>query len=208
MAGGRGLRFKSLGEEKPLVPLAGCPLIAYVASTLRRAETVDDIIIATSPHTPKTKTWGKKESLDVTVTPGLGYVPDFQHVLMARSLREALVVSADLPLLKNQTVDDIVNFSRHVGKSNVTVCIPDEARRRLKLPLASRYTVKNGSRRLLPIGINVVKASGEDRVEVKQVFYLLCNVEEALNINTLEDLKAAEKLLTLRRRLSLRRDEC
>ena len=59
MAGGKGTRMGTR-TEKPLIELGGDPMIKRVIDALSASKKVSEIIIATSPNTPKTHEFVQK----------------------------------------------------------------------------------------------------------------------------------------------------
>ena len=80
MAGGRGARMEC-ATEKPLIELFGIPMIQHVIDALSKSKGVSDIIVATSPNTPKTSLYLQKHDIKIFQTPGNGYVEDLQYYI-------------------------------------------------------------------------------------------------------------------------------
>ena len=80
MAGGRGTRLK-IPVEKPLFKLHDKPLIKYVLDNLSASKLVEKVIIATSPHTPKTKDYVDNLDYEILETPGVNYLNDLSLIL-------------------------------------------------------------------------------------------------------------------------------
>ena len=53
MAGGNGTRMRGK-KEKPLIEVRGIPMIQHVIDALLASKKISEVIILTSPNTPKT----------------------------------------------------------------------------------------------------------------------------------------------------------
>jgi len=193
MAGGRGTRMK-LAEEKPLISVCGKPVIEYVLAALKNAEMIDKIIVATSTFTPKTTALMKQQGVNVIETPGKDYVSDMGYTVQTLKLGVFLAIAADLPLVKPEMIDAIVERYERCGKPALTVAVPMAIKTRLGMCID--YSFKEGEQDVVPVGINVIDGSkryGDEWLD--QDIYVLNHEELAVNINTVQELQLAEKLL-------------
>jgi adenosylcobinamide-phosphate guanylyltransferase len=195
MAGGKGTRMK-LAEEKPLIKVCGKPVIEYVLSVLKAAKKIDTIIVATSTTTPKTTALMKKLGVKVIETPGKDYVSDMGYTVQTLRLGVFLAVAADLPLVKPEMIDAVVERYERCGKPALTVAVPLEIK--AKLGMCIEYSFKTDDNQdVVPVGINVIDGSkryGDEWLD--QDIYVLNHKELAVNINTIQELQLAERLLT------------
>lgn len=191
MAGGKGTRMK-LNEEKPLLSVGGKPMIKHVLNALKTAKKVDEIIVAVSKHTPKTAGMAKSFSARVLETPGRDYISDTQYAIKKLNLDTVLTISADLPLVTSEIVDEVIERYKRCGKPALTVMIPEEARE--KLGLKADYVFEVEGKRLVPAGINVIDGKKIDEKELEEETFVIDREEIAVNVNTLRDLKIAERL--------------
>ena len=194
MAGGKGKRM-ALAGEKPLLRVGGNPVIEYVLDALKNSKNVMGIVVAVSDYTPKTAVYLKGLGVKVLWTPGKEYVSDMGFVVKALKLRTVLTVSADLPLLTSEIIDDIVTRYFCCGKPALAVAVPLALRERLGL--GAGYTLDYNGEQVVFAGINVNDGSRIDDAELEQEVYVLDRVEVALNINTVEELRIAEEQFTL-----------
>jgi adenosylcobinamide-phosphate guanylyltransferase len=180
MCGGKGTRLGGK-REKPLVAVAGTPMIDRVCDALR-ASRIDDVYAAVSPHAPATRDHLHDSAPAVTVveTPGDGYVPDLTAAL-DRIGRPALTVAADLPLLAPDPVDRVLG----AADGSLIVAVPVSLKRRLGASVDS--TVKGRDRPLAPTGLNVVAGTDDD-------IYVSDDPRLAVNVNRPTDLQVAEAL--------------
>jgi adenosylcobinamide-phosphate guanylyltransferase len=193
MAGGKGTRMK-LKEEKPIVQVCGKPVIQYVLSALKGSKKIDRIIVATTCYTPKTTKLMRQSGIEVIQTPGKDYVSDMGWVVQTLKLGVFLAIAADLPLVKAEMIDTIVERYERCGKPALTVAVPLETK--VKLGMCIEYSFEENGQELVPVGINVIdgrKRYGDEWLD--QDIYLLNQQELAVNINTIEELQLAEYML-------------
>jgi len=172
MAGGRSSR---MGKEKPVLEVGGVPMLLRV---YRETEKVGETLVALSKNTPKTRELCLREGIPFVETPGNGYVEDVKWLL--REFGPFISVSADLPFIK---ASDIAGILRTFdGKTSLTGVLP------LKLvPKDLKPVVYRG---YAIVGLNAVGTEGER-------FFELRNPLLALNINTPEELKLADRVARL-----------
>lgn len=192
MAGGKGSRMR-LAEEKPLVVVGGKPVIERVLVSLLKAKRVESIVVAVSDCTPRTARFVAKFPVRVAMTPGKGYIEDMQYLVKRLKLGKVLTVAADIPLITGETVDEIVDRFESCGKPALAVVAPLETK--LKLGLGVEYSFEVAGKTVVPVGINAVDGERIDEEELEQEVLVLDKVEVAVNINTLEELRLAERLL-------------
>jgi adenosylcobinamide-phosphate guanylyltransferase len=193
MAGGKGTRMR-IAQEKPLIQVSGKPVIEYVLAALKDAKKIDSIIVATSSYTPKTTQLMKHLRVQVIETPGKEYVSDMGYVVQTLKLGVFLAIAADLPLVKGEMIDLIVDRYERCGKPALTVAVPLETK--AKLGMCNEYYFKAGDKDVVPVGINVIdghKRYGDEWLD-QDIFLLNCE-ELAVNINTVSELQLAELLL-------------
>lgn len=180
MCGGKGTRLG--GErEKPLVTVAGTPMIDRVCDALH-ASRVDDVYAAVSPHVPETRDHLRDAAPAATVveTSGDGYVADLTAAL-SRIGRPALTVAADLPLLAPDPVDRALE----AADGALVVAVPVSLKRRLGASVDT--TVDHEGPALAPTGLNVVAGTDDD-------VYVSDDPRLAVNVNRPTDLWVAEAL--------------
>ncbi len=172
MCGGRGTRL-GMGE-KPLVSLAGRKLIEYV---LDKLWVCDDVFAATTVNTPETEKFLRGEGIKVVRTSGAGYIEDMVEALRKLSITEpVLIISADLFIVKDTLISDIVDYYNSSTARALQTAYPD------------------GS----AAGINILDGMFLDE-EQEEVTYRVGR-EDVVNINTPEDLKKAEMMIDGRRK--------
>jgi adenosylcobinamide-phosphate guanylyltransferase len=194
MAGGKGTRMK-IAQEKPLIKVCGKPVIEYVLAALKDAQKIDSVIVATTNCTPKTTQLMRQLGVKVIETPGKDYVSDMGYAVQTLKLGVFLAIAADLPLIRGEMIDAIVERYEHCGKPALTVAVPLETK--TKLGMSSEYSFKMADQNVVPVGINVIdghKRYGDEWLD--QDICLLNHDELAININTVQELQLAERLLS------------
>jgi adenosylcobinamide-phosphate guanylyltransferase len=193
MAGGKGTRMKN-AEEKPLIKVCGKPVIEYVLSALKDAKKIDSIIVATTNCTPKTTRLMNQLGFKVIETPGKDYVSDMGYAVQTLKLGVFLAIAADLPLVRGEMIDAVVERYERCGKPALTVAVPLETK--TKLGMSIEYSFKMDDKDVVPVGINVIdghKRYGDEWLD--QDIYVLNHEELAVNINTVQELQLAELML-------------
>ncbi len=193
MAGGKGTRMK-IKEEKPLVQVCGKPVIKFVLEALKESKKIDRIIVATTISTPNTAILMSQYGVEVIETPGKDYVSDMGWVVQKLKLGVFLAIAADLPLVKAETIDSIVERYERCGKPALTVAVPLQTK--VKLGMCIEYSFEEKGQIVVPVGINVIDGSkryGDEWLD--QDIYLVNYQELAININTVKELELAERIL-------------
>jgi adenosylcobinamide-phosphate guanylyltransferase len=194
MAGGKGTRMQ-IREEKPLINVCGKPVIEYVIAALRNAKKIDGIIVATSACTPKTAKYMSGFPVKVVETPGKDYVSDMGYASQNLRLGVFLAIAADLPLVTAEVLDSIVERYERCGKPALTVAVPLSTK--TKLGMCVEYSFKMDDKDVVPVGINVIdgrKRYGDEWLD--QDICLIDLDELAVNINTVQELQLAERLIS------------
>ena len=170
MAGGRGKRL-NLDIEKPLIKIEGSTILERIVIVLKETG-INEIFVAVTNATPKTKRMAEELNVGVVQTPGDGYVKDIQY-LMAK-FEEFLAVSADLPFLSSTLIKDVLIRYRKIRRP-VSVVVPTKDYE--NMGFTPTITIND----LVPIGVNIV-AKGEE-------YTYIIKGKEAININTKKELE-------------------
>lgn len=184
MAGGKGTRMNFRGE-KPLIRIKGKPMIQYVIDALEGASTISDMVVVTSKYTPKTHELMKKLGIKTIKTSGEDYVSDLGFVI-SKLKGILLTISADLPLIRSDTIDHVVEEYRKCGKPAMCVAVP--------LEIFDKYNLKPSMvfDGMVPSGLNILRSINKQQDEE---VLAMKKIELALNINNCEDMKLLEKFL-------------
>jgi len=196
MAGGKGNRL-ALREEKPLLEIGAVPVIERVLTALNEAKKVESIVVAVSPHTPRTAMHMKNLGIKVVKTPGKEYVYDLRYAVKKLRLKTALILASDLPLITGEIIDEVIMSYENCGKTSLAVVVPMATKQ--KLGLGADYAFSMGKQLVVPAGINVIDGKKIDDEEAEQAYCVIDKDEVAVNINTVADLKIASNLLKKRK---------
>jgi len=212
MAGGKGERLGS-DVEKPLFKFKGKSLIEYVIDNLKNSKYIEKIVVATSPHTIKTKKFLAKNSFNkgnrnnnnfneekmgfniyneyynYIETPGHGYLEDLSFLLSnfeKKSNNDLLIfINTDLPFVSSKIIDNVLNeyFKNDIPAMSVLVPIT----------IFEKYGIKPSYdfEGFVPSGLNILISQNKVQIEEKLI---IPKIELALNINSLEDVKIANYL--------------
>ena len=197
MAGGKGTRMK-LPQEKPLIEVNGKPVIEYVLTALKNAKKIDRIIVATTQITPNTTTYIQHHhpNIELIQTPGKDYVSDMGYTVQTLKLGIFLAIAADLPLVKPEIIDTIIECYHQSKKPALTVAVPKATK--IALGMCVDYSFVEQNQELVPVGINVIDGSkryGDEWLD--QAICILNHQELTVNINTTQELQIAQQLLHL-----------
>ncbi len=194
MAGGRGTRLQM--GEKGLVRLCDRPLIEYVISTLEEAGF--EPVVVTTPRTPYTANYCRTRGVDQICTEGTGYVEDVtEAVEILNEEGPVLIVCADTPGLCRDHLDQIISSYNFGGKPACSVWIP--ANHFEELGCTIQYTREICGIQAVPAGLNILLGSSIER-EQDELCILIDDPALVFNINTREELAAAEQFFRLQRK--------
>ena len=207
MAGGKGTRLKT-NIEKPLFKFKLKTLIEHVLTNLINSEYIEKIVIATSPHTPKTTEYISKKiennennlnklrnsknniMVENIETPGKGYIEDLSFLLdkfEKKSKDDILVIiNVDLPFVTSDIIDNVLNKYFKSEKIAMSVQVPITIYN--KFGIKPTYELND----FVPSGLNILISQNIEQIEEKLI---IPKVELALNINTLEDIHLANEIL-------------
>ena len=190
MAGGKATRM-NVATEKPLLEVGDKSMIEHVLGALKQSKMVDRIIVAVSRSTPQTARKARELSTEVLETPGEDYVSDMKYAIRKLGLRVVLTVSADLPFMTTEIVDQAVEKYRSCGKPSLAVMSPVDILQRLDSK--PEYLFEVAGRNVVPIGLNIIDGSRIDEPELEQAVLVTESEELALNVNTPKELEAARE---------------
>ena len=190
MAGGKGARMEC-DTEKPIIELFGIPMIQHVIDALTKSKEVSDIIVATSPNTPKTSLYLQKQNIKIFQTPGNGYVEDLQYYISENyhdnSDHIILTITSDLPLITNETIDHVLNEYNRSSKPAMCIAVPVDIFREYGL----KPSIVLGD--VVPSGLNILRSNNKQQDEE---VLKLGKIELAVNINSCDDIVFLENVLS------------
>jgi adenosylcobinamide-phosphate guanylyltransferase len=197
MAGGKGTRFGG-DTEKPMAQFMGEPLIRRVIQAAKESKRIADTIVAVTAYSPKTAQEATEASAKVIETDGRGYHEDMQQAIQDANLDcPVLIVSADLPLLSGEFLDQIVSRYEESCKPALTVLVPEETLREYGLSAVSPY--EHEGKMYAVSGINIIDGQRILEEQEQEVF-VSSRPEAVFTVNSLEDLEAAKNYLLRTRR--------
>ncbi len=188
MAGGKGQRLRLERIEKPLLEYEGKPLFRHVFAALTGSK-IHNIVMVTSPNTPRTTRVAKEANICVVEAPGRGYIEDYCWVIMRLHIDEpVLIAAADLPLLSSQIIDKVVESYVTSKKPALGVYMPQE----LCDAAGHNYefVLQAHGQPLVPAAISIVDgrqiaAAQEEAILVVDDEALLYNINTATDLNKL-----------------------
>ncbi len=189
MAGGKGTRMEC-NIEKPLIELFGVPMIQHVINALSKSK-VSDIVVATSPNTPETSSYVRNQGIKIFQTPGNGYIEDLQYFITKNfsnnSNQVILTITSDIPLIKNETINHVLNEYKRCNKPAMCIAVPVDIFQEYGL----EPSIVLGD--VVPSGLNILRSNNKQQDEE---VLKLGNIELAVNINSCEDIILLEKVLS------------
>jgi len=190
MAGGKGTRMQCT-TEKPLIELGGIPMIQYVIEALSASKGVSEIIVVTSPNTPETAEFVRNMGYKFFQTPGNGYVEDLQFFISENYSNNPnhviLTIAADMPLIKSETIDHVLNEYEMCEKLAMCIAVPVDVFQEHGL----KPSIVLGD--VVPSGLNILRSNNKQQDEE---VLKLGKIELAVNINSCEDIVVLEEVLS------------
>jgi GTP:adenosylcobinamide-phosphate guanylyltransferase len=192
MCGGRASRMQQQGGmEKPLLKVGGIAMVERVISALASSDRFDRIVAAVSPNTPKTNEFLKSKGIEIIGTTGDGYSKDLSYVLSKLKPQKVMTVPGDIPLLKSQIVNEILN----------TIDDKQAQEPAISIMLEKGFVESIGVKPSIVLnqychsGITIFNTMAVGTEPVEEGYLVMNRKEIALNVNTKEELELAEKLL-------------
>lgn len=207
MAGGKSKRFdfdiiKVKYQEKSLLSIRGKYLIEYIIDALIASKNINRVIIAVSPHTPHTKSIiaSKNRLIEIIETPGMGYHSDLSFIFKILKLGISLTIVGDIPLIKPEIIDEIVEKYVILKKPALAVMADFNFFYKHGIKPTNKFQSKNGQKNLVPIGINIIDGQFIEQNEQDQVIIVNNRRELIYNINTVNDYFQVKKYFNKTRR--------
>jgi adenosylcobinamide-phosphate guanylyltransferase len=185
MAGGRGSRMGPK-MEKPLIDVYERTMLELVVDALDGASGIEEVAVATSPHTPKTKEMARRLGLKVIETQGHNYVEDAQVAIRTLIPRIVLVISADLPQVSSRLIDKIITHYHRCGKPSLKVVTSVMSYEREGANESKRL---DENRSMRAVGINIIDSRHIDEPQIDETTFSVDTREIGINVNRPEDLK-------------------
>ncbi|MDV0444772.1 Molybdenum cofactor guanylyltransferase [Methanimicrococcus sp. At1] len=194
MAGGLAQRMGC--GEKSCIELNGKSLISYIIEALEEAKGIGKIYVSVTQATPETK------KLIETQYPGLhlieaaegSYVGDMIYSIKTAGLiGPVMVVMCDLPLVRSDIIDDVLNKYETCEEPALSVYVPIALCK--KIGIRPDTVFNKNTKLIVPTGINILDASDINN-EQPDYNYIVDDPRLAMNVNTPEDLERCKKMIS------------
>lgn len=183
MAGGPGTRL-GIGE-KPLVTVAGVPMVMSVISAFR--ESGCDVVVVLTGKTPYTHAWCRAQGVPHYTAQGTGYIGDIREAAGVLEIKGPFFTSvADLPCLEKDVVETILSLYEECRKPALSVWVPRALSERCGSGVP--YVEKVGGVDACPAGINIMRGDVVDGPQ-EEARILIDDERLAFNINTRKALR-------------------
>jgi len=194
IAGGKGTRMNS-NEEKPMLEVGNKPMISYVVEALKNSNCFDKIVGLVSRNTARTAHFLSNNHVQVALSSGTDYVKDLNYALQLLKPNKVFIISGDLPLIDSNTIKKIVDSFARCKKPCLTVAV----RKSLvdELGVGTDYCFKYNGNDVCHSGVSIIDSSQISGYEkIDEELLVVDKPQLALNVNTMHELKLAEKMLT------------
>jgi GTP:adenosylcobinamide-phosphate guanylyltransferase len=198
IAGEQGCKTQTENQETAMISVLGRPLIDYVLLALRGCREVSEVMVSITGSTPLTESHVRSRGYQSINVPGSGYDADLHHVLSMISTPYVLTVAANLPLLRSESIDDVISAFYHSKKSSLVVGVPiDEIQEVIIEPAMIKDM--NGVK-AMPCGVSVMDRNHRLNSSYMDASYLVTDLEDfAIEVNGIGQVKQAEQVLRARR---------
>jgi GTP:adenosylcobinamide-phosphate guanylyltransferase len=200
MAGGEGSRMKRhYKTEKPLLTINGKKMIEYIIESLIKSDHFDEIIVCVSNRNPRTRVflqqynYKHEANIQVIVGNGKGYSADLSHILKKFVDAVLLVIPADLPLLSQLDISEILNkcdFNKLCNTIIIFKKIIDE----LGIKPSFVFQYRQSTFCYSGIAIFNLKNYHPGKI-IKERYVIINNIGIAVNVNEKQDLYIARTLM-------------
>ena len=183
MAGGQATRLNRR-VEKALLEVGWRTLLGRASDALS-ADGIDEIVVAVTHWTPKTKAVAEGLKLRTVETSGSGYHEDTLELL--KEFGNYVSLNVDVPFIDTQHVERLV---RHVRSESLAAVVP--ASMALKDPDDESLGVDDQGNAIVWVGLNYVTS------QPKTGFLVYQDPLLTLNINTEDDLSLVRAIAAQR----------
>ncbi|MBE6507157.1 MAG: 5-deoxyadenosylcobinamide phosphate nucleotidyltransferase [Methanocorpusculum parvum] len=194
LAGGEGSRLR-LGE-KALVTVANRPMLSWVIDAFSEAGV--EPVVVTSHKTPFTRNFCRANDIECIDTEGVGYVEDMcEAVMMSGEEGPLFTAAADIPCLTAEIIHSVREAHLTSGKPACSTWIPISLCE--EYGMLPRYREVIGGVAATPCALNILTGAFVSEVQEEEAV-LLHEPGLAFNVNTREELAAAEKMFAALRK--------
>ena len=218
MCGGKGSRLNTdptVKVEKPLLELKNKSLIEHMIEAVQNSKKNFKIYAAVSKNAVRTKEFLKstyRNDITLIETTGSGFSNDYLIVLQFFKDKEnkekngiqdfannkILFLPTDLPLISSKTLDEITDL--YQSSPSITIVVDKKMFIQNNF-VPSTFVTEISKVDYCYTGISMVDfhtiAGLEHINQIKEVPIIMSNLELVYNINTIDDLKKAEKFTGL-----------
>ena len=193
-AGGKGTRMGKCGTEKPMHIIGGVPVVRRVVDVLSSSEFVDRVLVSVSDNTMETDKYLRSEGIETVFTSGIDFVDDMHTALDVMSGRFVITSPSDMPLLKKQAVDSLYRFfDPDTMESAIAVVREDTVK---SIGIKPSYSIDINGRKWVLSGLCMMdRIKTLEDVFLKESYMQTDMFELAVNVNTLEELELARKMI-------------
>jgi adenosylcobinamide-phosphate guanylyltransferase len=196
-AGGRGTRIREMGTEKPMALLLGRPMIDHVLEQMMRVNEISSVYVSVSDNVPRTREHLLSKGAKLLETSGTEYCHDLIQAAEGIDEDHIFICPADLPLLRAELVSDVVRDYLKRKEQSLTVGVPLEKALEFGVDVTFYETIEG--RPLMPCGVSVVDRKRMlTREYLPGSYYVTDTPDVTINVNTMGDLRKAEKILSQR----------
>lgn len=189
VAGGRGTRLNR--GEKPLLRVCDRPMIEFIIDAFDAAG-VEPVALL-SPSVPQTGNWCRAHGITTFRAGGAGYVEDVMECIRALEIAEPVVTSvSDIPCITSEIITSVLDAYRKAGTDACSVWVP--AARVVERGATPAYVQQVDGVDAVPSGLNIVHGAKVGQAQ-EETMLLMDSVRLAVNVNTPEDIPAAENVL-------------
>ena len=202
MCGGKGTRMKkNYQTDKPMIKLGNKRMIEYIIENLVNTKRFLKIVICSSKNTVRTKSFLLKkikrniiEDLEFVETDGYSYSLDLISILKKFPNNMIFVVSADLPLLAKEEINEILKSCDLRSPCN-SIIIEKEFVEGLGIKPSVSFTYEY--KEYCYSGIEIFNPSKiyDFEHEIPERFIVLNQKGIGVNVNEKSDIEKAKRML-------------
>jgi adenosylcobinamide-phosphate guanylyltransferase len=199
VAGGHGVRNGEIRQETAMIPALGRPSIDYVLEALRGCKEVSEVIVSVTGSMPLTEAHVHSRGYPAVNGPEARSIADLGMVMQLVSTPFVLVVPANLPLLRSESIDAVVDAFYRSKRSSLLVGVPiDDVQEVIADPT---MVMDMDGVRAVPCGVRIMDRDLMMGRSPSDVAYLVTDLEDfAVDVNTVGQLEIVERIMSARRR--------
>ncbi|MDD1743265.1 MAG: NTP transferase domain-containing protein [Methanomassiliicoccales archaeon] len=199
VAGGNGVRSGEVRQETAMISTLGRPSIDYVLEALRGCREVSEVIVSVTGSTPLTEAHVRSRGYPAVSVPESRGIADLGLVMQLVSTPFVLVVPANLPLLRSESIDSVVDAFYRSKRSSLVVGVPiDDVQEIITDPTT---VMDMDGVRAAPCGVRIMDRGRTMGLSPPDVAYLVTDLEDFdVAVDNVGELEIAERILSARQR--------